>query len=108
MFLTTFCKRQYLCVIQEPALVFPFWLSEPPFGPCLLAPVDYQDVLDPSGKLTPSKHDGEHHLSTNRGLVTAWLRHLDPALHVTTRSAFEDMEWQGIVRQLLGFTATRD
>ncbi len=60
--------------------------------------VDFQDVLNPGGKLPPTTHGVEHHLPTSGRPVTARFRRLDQAMHAAAKAAFEDMEKQGIVR----------
>jgi hypothetical protein len=60
--------------------------------------VDFQDVLNPGGKLPPTTHGVEHHLPTSGRPVTARFCRLDPATHAAAKAAFEDMEKQGIVR----------
>jgi transposase InsO family protein len=70
--------------------------TPPPFRHLL---VDYQDVLNPSGRLPPTTHGVEHHLPTTGRPVTARFRRLDPVMHAAAKAAFEDMENQGIVRR---------
>ncbi len=70
--------------------------TPPPFRQLL---VDYQDVLNPSGRLPPTTHGVEHHLPTTGRPVTARFRRLDPVMHAAAKASFEDMERQGIVRR---------
>ncbi len=70
--------------------------TPPPFHQLL---VDYQDVLNPSGRLPPTTHGVEHHLPMTGRPVTARFRRLDPVMHAAAKAAFEDMERQGIVRR---------
>jgi hypothetical protein len=66
--------------------------TPPPFRQLL---VDYQDVLNPSGKLPPTTH-----MPMSGRPVTARFRRLDLAMQAAAKAAFEEMEWQGMVQLL--------